>query len=85
MSRPVVDSRADGLHHAGPFLPEVGRQRHRPELPRPLVDVVEVHAAGLDPDQHLAGAGLRRRHFLELHDVWWSELANDDGFHGEAL
>ncbi len=78
------DTLADRLDHTGAVGAEDARLRYRwKPFPHPDVEVVERR--GMDPDEHLAGAGLGVGRVLVPQHLRATVLVNPDGLHGTIL
>jgi hypothetical protein len=75
----ILHSRAHGQHDARPF---VAHDHRRPAGQHLQVGV--THAAGLDRDQHLAGAGLADAHVID-RVASFSISDRGSGIHAELL
>ena len=95
--RPPEDLVADGepgdalaplFHDAREVTALTGRERGRPQLgqgPRPDFGLARVDRRGLDPDQHLPGAGDRAFHVDHLQDVYPAVLIEPDSLRHPQL
>ena len=82
----LAHPRADGLDDARRVDAEHVRQLDGHGVLAGAHDEIEraIDRDRLDADQHFAGAGHRRRHFLQAQHLGRAELPEDDRLHGTA-